>query len=406
MPTYRYKAITATGSVVAGTSEALSEAMLAEHLRKQGQFPISASEVGSRNFAERVATLLRYRSKPTLRTLATVTQELASLLAAGLELDRAISTLAGLSDIGAYREPIASVRQRVRDGATLADALAREDSFPAFYVNMVRAGEFGGALDKTLTKLADYLSRSLATREAVTSALIYPAVLLVTMGLSIVIILFFVLPEFEPLFAESGRALPWATQALMDMSRFLRSFWWALLALVAGMSVAGREAWRKPAIRQWVDHQMLRLPLIGDLLLSMEVERFSRALGTLVNNGVALPTALKLSANVLWNSPLRNAVAEASTGLREGASLSQRLAQTGVFPAMTLDLIQIGEETGRLDVMLLRQADLDEQRIRHALDRLLALLVPVLTIVLGIVVAGLISSMLVAILSVNDLALQ
>lgn len=292
MPTYRYKAITGTGSVVAGTSDAISEAMLAEQLRKQGQFPISASELASHNYAERLAALLRFRTKPTLRTLATVTQELASLLAAGLELDRAIGTMSGLSDIGAYRDALTAVRQRVRDGASLADALAHEELFPPFYINMVRAGEFGGALDKTLAKLADYLNRSLATREAVTSALIYPVVLLVTMGASIVIILFFVLPEFEPLFAESGRTLPWAARTLMSASGFLRAYWWLLLALGAGCVLAGREACRKPDVRQWIDHQLLRIPMVGALLLAMEIERFSRTLGTLVNNGVALPTAL------------------------------------------------------------------------------------------------------------------
>lgn len=406
MPTYRYKAITASGAVVAGTGEALSEALLGEQLRQQGQFPISASEIGAGSTLEKLRALARFEARPTLRTLTTLTQELASLLASGLELDRAIGTLAGLSDIGAYREPIAAVRQRVRDGESLGDAFAREPSFPPFYVSMVRAGEFGGTLDKTLAKLADYLNRSLTTREAVTSALIYPMVLLVTMGLSIVIILFFVLPEFEPLFAESGRQLPWAAEALMSFSAFLRSFWWALLALGAGAVLGVRALLRQPLWRKRLDSRLLRLPMLGSLLLAMEVERFSRTLGTLLSNGVALPNALKLSADVLWNSNLRQAVADAATGLREGASLSQRLAQARVFPAATLDLIQIGQETARLDDMLLRQADLDDQRIRRSLDRLLSLLVPVLTIVLGIVVAGLIASMLVAILGVNDLALQ
>jgi general secretion pathway protein F len=375
-------------------------------LRAQGQFPVSAVPIDTQSLADRFAALLQLRLKPSRRMLTTVTQELAALLGAGLELDRALGTLAGLTDIGPFHAPFTAVRQLVRDGSSFGDALAREDVFPPFYINMVRAGEAGGTLERTLSRLADYLTRTVAVREAVTSALIYPAILLITAGFSIVIILAFVLPEFEPLFAESGRTLPWMTRMVMGASEILRGYWWLFLVLAAGAGVALRAALRRPDMRVKIDRALLRLPLLGETLRAMEVERFSRTLGTLVGNGVALPTALNLASGILWNSVLRDAVAGAATGLREGESLSQRLARTGAFPALTLDLIQIGEETGRLDEMLLKQADLDDQRIRHKLDRMLAMLVPVMTIFLGFVVAGLIASMLVAILSVNDLALQ
>jgi general secretion pathway protein F len=406
MPTYRYKAIANSGAIVSGTGEARSEALLVQQLRSQGQFPVSATLVVSHNAAGRLAALLQLRFKPSRRMLTTVTQELAALLGAGLELDRALGTLAGLTDIGPFHAPFAAARQRVRDGATFGDALAQEDLFPPFYINMIRAGEMGGTLDKTLSRLGDYLSRTLAVREAVTSALIYPIILLVTAGLSIIIILTFVLPELQPLFAESGHALPWPTRVIMALSDFVRGYWWLLVASAAGAAIGLRAALRRPEMRQKIDRALLALPLIGETLRAMEVERFCRTLGTLVGNGVALPVALNLSSGVLWNSVLRDAVSGAAASLREGESLSQRLARTSAFPPLTLDLIQIGEETGRLDEMLLRQADLDDQRIRHTIDRLLALLVPVLTIVLGFIVAGLIASMLVAILSVNDLALQ
>ncbi len=321
-------------------------------------------------------------------------------------LDRALGTLTGLADIGPLHESLERVRQQVRDGTGFSDALAQEPVFPPFYVNMVRAGEFGGTLPATLERLADYLVRALAVRDAVVSALVYPAILLVTAGASIVIILTLVLPEFEPLFAESGHALPWPTRAIMGLSTIARSYWWLFALLFAGCITGARAALRRPDLRLRIDHTLLRLPLVGELLRAMEIERFCRTLGTLAGNGVALPLALKLSAGVLWNSILRDAVDGAATSLREGESLAPRLARSKAFPPLTLDLIQIGEETGKLDEMLLKQADLDGQRIRHKLDRLLALLVPGLTIVLGFVVAGLIASMLVAILSVNDLALQ
>jgi general secretion pathway protein F len=406
MPLFRYKAIAATGVIVSGTGEARSAALLADQLRAQGNFPVSAALVEAASPTERFVAAFWPRYKPSARDLTTMTQELGALLGAGLELDRALGTLAGLADIGALHPAIEKIRQAVRDGASFSDALSDAAIFPPFYVNMVRAGEAGGTLQETLARLADYLVRSLAVRDAVVSALVYPAILLATAGASIVIILMFVLPEFAPLFADSGHPLPWATRAIMALSGIARGYWWLFALLVAGSVIGLRLALRRPDFRLRIDHGLLRLPLLGDLLRAMEIERFCRTLGTLAGNGVALPVALKLCSGVLWNTELREAVDGAAASLREGESLSQRLARSQAFPVITLDLIQIGEETGKLDEMLLRQADLDEQRIRHRLDRLLALLVPALTIVLGFVVAGLIASMLVAILSVNDLALQ
>jgi len=406
MPLYRYKAIAPTGTVVTGTLDASDSAALAQRLRGQGQFPVSVTPVEANFGLHRLLALLRPARRPSRRVLTTMTQELAVLLGAGLELDRALGMLGSLSELKPLHEAMAQVRDQVRDGASLADALARHDIFPPFYINLVRAGEMGGSLQPALARLADYLERSLAVRDAVISALIYPAVLLVTAGASVIVILVFVLPEFEPLFAESGQALPWAAQMLMFLSATLRGFWW-LFVLIGAAAVGGaRAAWRNAAYRAAIDRRLLRLPLLGELLRSIEVERFCRALGTLVVNGVALPVALKLCAGVMSNAQLRAAVDSAATGLREGESLSRRLAQSKTFPARTLDLIQVGEESGKLGEMLLRQADLDEQRIKHSLDRLLALLVPVLTILMGCLVAGLIASMLVAILSVNSLATQ
>jgi general secretion pathway protein F len=406
MPLYRYKAIAATGGTVNGCIEAASEALLAEQLRARGQYPVSATLADAQPRFEQLAALLRLRATPSPRALTIATQELAALLSAGLTLDRALGALVGLSDIGSLQAPLAQVRQRVRDGASFAAALEREDVFPAFYVNMVRAGETGGTLEHTLSRLADYLSRSAAIRDAVASALVYPSILLATAFGSIGVILFFVLPEFWPLFADAGHALPWSARVLMDISDELHGYWWLILSSLV-LGIAGvRRALQSPPVRIWRDRQLLALPVLGETLKAMEIERFCRTLGTLVANGVALPAAVTLSAEVLWNKVLHDAVAGAARGLREGERLSQRLAATEAFPGLTLDLIRIGEETGKLDAMLLKQADLDEHRVRHAVDRLLAMLVPVLTILLGFLVAGMIATMLVAILSVNDLAQQ
>jgi general secretion pathway protein F len=406
MPLYRYKAIAGTGAILTGTDEAANAPALARQLRAQGHFPVSADPVAAASMVDRLRDLLQGGREPSRRALAMMTQEFAALLDAGLELDRALGMIAELEDIASLRPVLTAVRQRVRDGASLSDALAGERGFPPYYVSMVRAGEAGGMQSVTLARLADYMNRSLAIRETIGSALVYPMVLLATAGLSVLVILTLVLPEFEPLFESSGHALPWPTRLLMELSSVVREFWWLLILLAIGAFAVAHAALRRPTMRARRDAWLLRLPLVGELLRSMELERLYRTLGALARNGVPLPTALKLSGEVLWNSVLREAINEAAASLRDGDVLSARLARTLVFPARTLDLIRIGEETGKLDEMLLRQADLDEQRIRHTLDRLLTLLVPALTILLGFVVAGLIASMLVAILSVNDLALQ
>ncbi|HEY1630518.1 MAG TPA: type II secretion system F family protein [Rhizomicrobium sp.] len=406
MTNFRYKAMTSAGAVVTGTLDAPSQAAVIQQLRGQGHYPISAVPAESQEGLLAQLKAIRFGGRISPRALSTVTQELAALVGAGLELDRALGILVKLSNIGALREPLQNVRARVRDGASLADAMAAENVFPKFYVSMVRAGELGGSLDVTLRRLADYLARSAAIREQVASALVYPAILLLTAGMSIVVILVFVLPEFEPLFAQAGKQLPLPTRIVMDVGDAVRGFWWAPLLLGAGIWLWLREQLKKPEFRKRWDALFLRLPLFGKLFAEIEIERFSRALGTLLSNGVSLTVALGHAKDVLRNSVIADAVGETAKKLREGKGLAQHLAETKVFPPLTLDLVQIGEETGKLDEMLLRQADLDEQATRQTIDRLLALLVPCLTIVLGIVVAGLISSMLVAILGVNDLALQ
>jgi general secretion pathway protein F len=406
MPNFRYKAMTNAGGVVSGTLDAPSQAAVIQQLRGQGHYPISAVPADASEGLFARLKNLQFGGRVSARLLSTVTQELSVLISAGLELDRALGILVKLSNIGALKEPLMAVRARVRDGVSFSDAIDSEPVFPKFYVSMVRAGELGGSLDVTLSKLADYLARSAAIRETVTSALIYPAILLCTAGLSIVVILVFVLPGFEPLFASAGKQLPLATRVVMSVGDAVRDFWWLPVLLGIGVWLWLRQALKKPEFRRRWDGWFLKIPIFGPLSASIEIERFSRALGTLLSNGVSLTTALGHAREVLRNAVIGEAVADTAKKLREGKGLAQHLAQSKVFPPLTLDLVQIGEETGRLDEMLLRQADLDEQAIKQRVDRLLALMVPCLTILLGLIVGGLISSMLVAILSVNDLALQ
>jgi general secretion pathway protein F len=403
---FRYKALTTGGSVIRGTLNAESEMAAIRLLREQGLFPLSAKAQRLGEVPDWLAGLLPGRRRVPARLLAVATQELAELLGAGLELDRAIGILMGLKNLAPLHDSFGLVRSSVRDGASLADALGEGGGFPRFYVGMVRAGELGGALEPALRRLATYMTRTQAIRDSIISALIYPAMLAISAGFSILIILAFVLPQFRPFFAQAGAKLPLPSRIVMALGDFVQLYWWLGVLVSAGLVIWFRSALKNPRFRSKFDAALLRIPILGSLLSAIEIERFNRMLGTLLTNGVELPAALGLARDVLRNSVLSEAVRETAVSLREGEGFARRLARSKAFSDVALDLVRVGEETGKLDEMLIRQADLDEQRVRHTIDRVLALLVPCLTILMGLVVAGLIASMLIAILSINDLALQ
>lgn len=402
---YRYRAISESGALLSGELQATSERDAIEKIRALGHYPISAEGTAGESWSALFLGGFRLkRRQARQRDLALATRELATLIEAGLELDRALETLTALGEMERLRDSLVSIVARVRRGSTFADALATEGIFPEFYVSLVRAGESGGSLAPTLVRLGAWLERSESTRQAVVSALVYPVILLVTTGFSILLILVFVLPEFEPLFRDAGEKLPLATRVVMDVGHFVGAFWWLMLLIGASAVVWFRRSLRKPGFRRAWDGFKLRLPLLGDLVLKIELERFARTLGTLLQNGVALPLALAITRDTLGNNVVAGAVDETLSYLREGDTLSGRLGRTGIFPAVAIDLIRVGEQTGKLDDLLLRQAEMYERGLRQTIDRMLALLVPILTLLLGVIVAGVIASILVAILSVNELA--
>ncbi|MEJ1968512.1 MAG: type II secretion system F family protein [Rhizomicrobium sp.] len=394
--------MTASGAITTGLVDATSDADAVAQIRRLGHLPLATARAG--NTLWRSLLPQPRTGRPSAATISFVTQELAALLGARLPLDRALSILVELDETRGLRGPLAAVLAAVRDGASLADAFEATGVFPKSYVTMVRAGEFGGRLEDTLKRLSDYLSRASAVRDAVLSAMTYPIILLCTAGLSIVFVLLFVLPQFAPLFAQAGKALPLPTVIALETSDLLRTYWWLIGVSGAGAFLVLRRLAQTPSFRRGRDRVLLRLPLVGDLVLKTQAERFSRMLGTLLTNAVPLPQALLIARDTLSNSVVADAVGETAARLKEGDALAARLRQSGVFPPLMIDMVRVGEETGMLDEMLLKQADLYEHDVKHAIERLLALLVPAMTIAMGLVVAGLIASILVAILSINDLA--
>ena len=401
MPHFTYKAVDASGEVVEGEMEALSRSAVIERLRSGGHVPIRADE------SRRAGTLKVKglgRRGPSAKEIGLLTRELATLLQAGLQVDRALATLVEISEGAATRTLLGRVLESVRGGSTLADALETFDGiFPNFYVGMVRAGEAGANLEEVLSRLADTMQKSRAIRENVKSALQYPILVLILAGLTVAILMIAVIPEFRPLFDDTGTALPLATRIVVGVSDFFRAYWWALLGgTAAGVYVLHRHN-RTRSGRLRRDRVVLNLPLFGALITQIEVARFCRTLGTLMSNGVTILNALSIAAEALSNRALAATIPEVHDRLQKGEGLARPLRDTGRFPGLALQLIQVGEESGQLENMLLRVADVYEEETTRTIGRLLGLLVPVITIGLGLLVAFIIGAMLSAMLSVYDL---
>lgn len=408
MPLYRYKAVNAEGEIVEGEMEARGQEAVIERLQTLGHMPIRAHEIkepGAGGARSSLSTLLARSSRISQRDVGTFTQELATLLRARLPLDRALEILIELSGNVSVRQLLTRVRERVHDGATLSAAMeAQKGVFSRLYLSMLRVGEAGGALDVVLLRLAEHMERARELRDTVTSALIYPAILVCVAGLSVVVLLIFVVPQFQQLFDDAGKALPLATQVVIALGDFLRGYWWALVLAVLAVVVFMRKQLSNPVTRYRWDLRFLRLPLAGELIAKLEVSGFSRTLGTLLANGVPLLTGLSIVKETLHNRVLGEAMGQVADSLKQGRGLAQPLMEVSQFPRLAVHMVRVGEETGHLEDMLLQVADVYDKEVRSAIKRLLALLEPVLILGLGLVIAGIIMSILVAILSVNELA--
>ena len=402
MPLYSYKAVKLDGEVQEGVLDAPSEVELNRKLQSAGLIPIRTRVAGG------LSAMLARRKKPGLgvKDVALVTRELSTLLEAGLTLDRSLQILIDLSDEEEKARLLASLQEAIRGGAVFSDALERHPGvFPKLYVNMVRAGEVSGALDAVLGRLADYLERAQELRETVRSALVYPSILVVVAALSLVVLLMFVVPQFKQLFADLGAALPLPTQIVIGIGEMFRSYWWALVAFLALLVASAAKAMQNPRLRYEWDVRVLRAPLFGELLWKLDTARFSHTLATLLKNGLPLLSALILSKEVVGNRRTAELLAETAEELKHGKGLAGPMMAREVLPKMALQMIKVGEESGSLDAMLGKVAGVYDQETRTTVQRLLTLLEPVLIIGLGVIVAGIIMSILLAILAANDLVL-
>ena len=410
MPVYRYKAVNAAGAVATGELDAANESEIVERLRDQGMLPMqvaqaSGASAAATSSAESSPRRRLFASKKVTRDqLLAVTRELSTLLQAGLPLDRALEILIALAVSPPTTALLQQIRDDVRGGKSLSQALeARREIFSRFYINIVRAGEAGGALGVVLTRLADTMERNKELRESVKSALIYPCILIGVAVLSVMVLLVWVVPQFEQTFAQAGKALPLATQIVILLGTGLRNWWWAVIAAVVACVWLIRRRLANPAVRLAFDARVLRLPLLGDLLTKVDVARFARTLSTLLGNGVTLLSGLSIVRETVGNGVLANALDGVIVRLREGKGFGRPLGETGVYPRLAVQMIMVGEESGRLEEMLVRVADVYDREVQMAVKRFLAVLEPALILSLAVFIGGIVFSILLGVMGMSEL---
>ena len=381
--------------MVEGVIEAVDEKAAIERLKNAGYIPLNVA-------APREGIRKRLSLKSSKGSIMTFTTELSVLLGAGLPIDRSLNILSDISESDEMKVVIQSILKSIREGSSFSDALSKHPKiFTKLYANMIRAGEAGGVLDVVLDKLNEFLESSKALKDHVFSVMIYPTILLLTGGASIVVLITFVLPKFSVIFAELGGSLPLSTKILLGFSNGLKTYWWIVAAGIAAGWIMFRNFIGSDAGRYKWDS--FKLKLMGDIIRKLETARFCRTLGTLLKSGVPLLQALHNSKDVISNRVIASAIDSVSSGAKEGKGIAAPLSTTKMFPQLALSMIKVGEETGQLDTMLMKVATTYEKSLNVAIKRFVTLLEPVMILGMGIIMGFIVISMLLAIFSIVDL---
>lgn len=401
MATWHFRAVGADGRIRTGTLHGDDEKRVVQDLRRQGLIPVY---VGAKAQG-RAAIELPKMQFGKRRDILFFTQELSTLLNAGVPLDRALSITSELGEKAEFRTVVQEILRTLKGGKSLADSLAtKPDYFPDFYVNMVRAGEASGSLAQIFERLSDYEKQKDELRGYIVSSMVYPALLTLVGAGSIFVLLYFVVPRFAAVFSDGQMKIPTPTLILLTVSAWVRQWGaWILLALAAGV-IGFRVYIRSKEGRYWWDGFRLKIPVLGDALRKAQTAQFSRAMGTLVGNGVPLVQSLNIARSIMTNQPMSQSLEAVAQGVKRGEGLSGPLSKTGQFPVLASHLLSVGEETGRLDAMFLRAADIYDADTKTAIKRFTSLFEPLIILVLGVVVGALILSMLLAITSINEVA--
>ena len=424
MPDFFWRAAGPDGKVVTGQLDAPNEAAVLKQLRSKGLTPLavqdaasaatsgmataanasaSAAAIASAGFKQPKARV--DKSPVKSKDVLAFTSELAIMLRAGLALDNALRVLIEMSYKPAVGQLLQGILEAVKGGTPLSRALQTHAAlFGDFYINMVRSGEASGQMSAVLDRLVEHMERQRALRESVVSATIYPAILITVAVLSLVVMLGFVVPQFEKLFAEMGDALPMPTRFVMNLGKAFTQYGLVIGAVaLAGGWLIGRWL-RSPSGKRWWQARLLRMPLVGPIALKYQLTLFSRSLGTLLGNGVPMLTALHIASDTVGNVVLQQSLVRVAPIVKEGGRVVQAIQATGIFEPLAINLVRVGEETGRVGPMMLELASILNREVETGIKRLLTLVEPVLILVLGVLIAAIIVSILMGILSVNDLA--
>jgi type IV pilus assembly protein PilC len=389
MPLFEYTARNAAnGQIQKGQLEAQSKDEVSAHLRKNRLILVNVRE------APKQIKLSLGQPRIKTRDIVIFTRQFATMINAGLPLVQSLTILAQQTENKALREVTKAVVYDVESGNTLADAFSKHPkAFPDLYVNMVAAGEAGGILDTILLRLATFLEKSDALVRKVKGAMIYPGVIISVAAIAIAVLLVFVIPTFQSMFASANLELPLPTRVVIGMSNFLIGYWWAILLACGGIFFAFRQYYATSAGRKQIDGALLRAPVLGDLLRKSAVSRFTRTLGTLVSSGVSILEGLEITAKTAGNRVIHDAVMESRQSIAGGETIAAPLEKSAVFPPMVISMIAVGEQTGGLDEMLSKIADFYDEEVDVAVSALLSLMEPVMIVVLGVIVGGMVIAM-------------
>jgi len=406
MPFFQYKAVSPEGRVIEGTLEAVDRKVAIAKLEEQGQLPISVSSDSDQGLFGTEIKLPWQRKRVSRGEVLIFTQELSTLLKAGLPLDRSLAILRDLTENKYLNEISDDLLKEIKGGKSLSEGLAMYPQvFPKLYVNMVRAGELSGMLDVILLRVAEYIENAEELKNYFISSLIYPAILALVGSGSIIIMITFVIPKFAEIFDNAGAPVPLPMKIMLGISGFLTGYWWFILLLLIFLAVLTYRLLRSEEGRLTWDRRVLSLPLIGSMMQRIEVSRFSRTLGTLLKSAVPMIQSINIVREVITNKVIASSMEAVVSGVKKGEGLAKPIKNSEVFPAFSVHLLEVGEETGRLDDMLLQIADTYDRDLRVSIKRLIALFEPVIILVMGLVIGLMVVSMLYSIFSINEVPL-
>jgi len=399
---YSYKVSDSAGKTVEGTMDAGDEKELVGRLHTMGYIPIRITSLDGGKSG--LNDFFAFFNKVSKTDVMLFTQDISTLLNAGLPIDRSLAIIADITENKKFETLIRDILKNVHEGNDLSGAFAKyPDVFSPLYVNMVKAGEAGGVLELILQKLAEFLKNSRELTDYIKSAMVYPLLLASVGGISMIILLTFVIPKFSVIFADMGQTIPLSASILLGLSAALKTYWWLIITVIGAAIFFIKKYIKTEAGKFNFDRSLFNFPLTGKIIKNLETARFARTLGTLLKSGVPVLEALKLVKDIIGNSFIAGSMDKICDQVKEGERFSKPLRESNLFPSLAVQMVIVGEETGKIDELLIKVADNYDSVVRSTVKKLISLLEPAMILIMGIVVGFIVISMLMAIFSVNDM---